>query len=207
MLDRSAPGSVLRRRLLGGLAMVSLSALAAGCEGKLPPLPTPLAGAQPRRVSPAPLEPAKPPAVPSIMLGASFGKVVTLEGVTVEREIVPAGEYFRIWLHWLAIAPATEDLRSIGRLMSPTGRVLASEDDQIGGRRRHLTRWRVGERNIDEMRMLVAPSAAAGEYGLIVGVLRPDNQTSVPLTTRPQTTPASWQEDAVLVSMVEVTAV
>lgn len=139
------------------------------------------------------------------MIGAAFGKVVTLEGVTIERETVQAGEYLRIWLHWQATGPASEDLRSIGRLLSPTGRVLASEDDQIGGRRRFLTRWQVGERNVDEMRLLVAPSAGAGEYGLIVGVLRPDNQTPVPITARPQT-PASWQEDAVVVGMIEVVA-
>jgi hypothetical protein len=57
------------------------------------------------------------------------------------------------------------------------------------------------------MRLRVAPSASAGEYGLIVGVLRSDNQTAVPLTDRPKTTPASWQEDAVLVGMIEVVAV
>ena len=39
----------------------------------------------------------------------------------------------------------------------------------------------------------------------MVGVLRPDNQTAVPVTTRPQTA-ASWQEDSVLVGMVEVVA-
>ena len=204
MLDRSAPGSVLRRRLLGGMAMVGLSALAAGCEGKLPAIPTPLAAAQPRRISPAPLEPVGPPASPSVMIGAAFGKVLTLEGVTIEREIVQAGEYLRLWLHWQATGPATEDFRSIGRLMLPNGRVLASEDDQVGGRRRHLTRWQVGERKVDEMRLLVAPSAGPGEYGLMVGVLRADNQTPVPVTARPQL-PASWQEDAVLVGMIEVT--
>jgi hypothetical protein len=205
MLVRSAPVSVLRRRLLGGLAIVGLSAFAAGCEGKLPAMPTPLAGTQARRISPAPLEPAEAPATPAIAVGAAFGKVVVLEGVTIEREIVQAGEYLRIWLHWQSAGPATEDFRSIGRLMAASGRVLAAEDDQIGGRRRHLTRWTVGERNVDEMRLRVAPSAGAGEYGLMVGVLRPDNQTAVPVTTRPQTA-ASWQEDAVLVGMVEVVA-
>ena len=136
MLDRSAPGSVLRRRLLGGLAMVGLSAVAAGCEAKLPSMPTPLANAQPRRTIPAPLAPAGPPASPAVTVGAAFGKVVVLEGVTIEQESVQAGEYLRIWLHWQSSGPASEDLRSIGRLMSANGRVLAAEDDQIGGRRR-----------------------------------------------------------------------
>ena len=55
------------------------------------------------------------------------------------------------------------------------------------------------------MRILVTPNAAPGEYGLAVGVLRPDNQTSVPVTTHAAAA-SDWQEDAVLVGTVVVTA-
>ncbi|MCC7372149.1 MAG: hypothetical protein IT306_27285 [Chloroflexi bacterium] len=186
--------------------MVGLSVLAAGCDRKLPIIPTPLATpAQPKRAAPTPLEPAGVPTSPALWVGATFGKSVALEGVTLDQESARAGEYLRLWLHWQSIAPAAEDLRSIGRLVTPQGRVLGSEDDQIGGRRRHLTRWQVGERCVDEMRLRILPSASPGEYGLVIGVLRPDNQTAVPVTTRPQAA-ASWHEDAVLVAMVEVSA-
>ena len=205
MLARSARSSVSRRRLVGGLAGLGLSLFMAGCDGKLPTVPTPLAGSQPRRTEPAPLAPAGPPTTPRTLVGATFGRVLTLEGVTVEKDVVKAGDYLRIWLHWHATAHSQEDLRSIGRVVTSGGRVLASEDDQIGGRKRHLSRWQVGERVVDEMRLRVTPSSAPGEYGLAIGVLRPDNLTAVPLTSRaPSAT--TWQEDAVLVGTVEVLA-
>lgn len=168
-------------------------------------VPTPLAGAAPRRNDPTPLAPAGPPAAPRTLVGTTFGRVVTLEGVTVEREAVKAGEYLRIWLHWQSAASSQEDLRSIGRVVTTNGRVFASEDDQIGGRKRHLSRWTVGERVVDEMRIRVTPSSAPGEYGVAIGVLRPDNLTAVPVTGRAPSA-ATWQEDAVLVGTVEVLA-
>jgi hypothetical protein len=205
MLARSARSRISRRRLLGGLAAVSLSVVAAGCDRKLPIVATPLAGSQPRRAEPAPLAPAGPPGAPRTLVGATFGRVLTLEGVTVERDVVKAGDYLRIWLHWHAAAQSQEDLRSIGRVVTAGGRVLASEDDQIGGRKRHLSRWQIGERVVDEMRLRVTPSSAPGEYGLAIGVLRSDNLTAVPVTGRAPSA-ATWQEDAVLVGTVEVQA-
>jgi hypothetical protein len=187
------------------MASIGLSLFMAGCEGKLPIVPTPLAGSSPRRNEPAPLAPAGLPTAPNTLVGATFGRVITLEGVTVERDAVKAGDYLRIWLHWHAPAQSQEDLRSIGRVVTTGGRVLASEDDQIGGRKRHLSRWQVGERVVDEMRLRVTPSSAPGEYGLAIGVLRPDNLTAVPMTSRAPTA-ATWQEDAVLVSTIEILA-
>jgi hypothetical protein len=118
---------------------------------------------------------------------------------------VKAGDYLRLWLHWQLTAEAQEDWRSVGRLVTGNGRVLASEDDQIGGRKRHLSRWQLGEKVVDEMRLRVTPSSAPGEYGLAIGVLRPDNLTPVPITGRAAAT-TTWQEDAVLVGTVEIVA-
>jgi hypothetical protein len=205
MLARPTSSSYSRRRLLGGLSAIGLSFLVAGCDHKLPSMPTPLAGPAPRKVDPAPLEPTRAPTNPGTPVGAVFGRVVALEGVTIDRDTVKAGDYLRIWLHWRLIATPQEDLRSIGRLVTGGDRVLAGEDDQIGGRRRFLTRWQVGDRAVDEMRIRVTPNAAPGEYGLAVGVLRPDNQTAVPVTTRASSAP-DWQEDAVLVGTVVVSA-
>jgi hypothetical protein len=204
MLARYSSSGYPRRRLFGGLAAVGLSFLTAGCEPKLPMVPTKTAAQMPRRVEPTPLPPAGPPATPWTRVGAIFGRVLTLEGVTVDQDTVKAGDYLRVWLHWHLTAEPQEDFRSIGRLITGGGRIVASEDDQIGGRKRHLTRWQVGDRAVDEMRVRVAPSAVAGEYGLAVGVLRPDNQTAVPITSR-QPVVSDWQEDAVLVGTVVVT--
>jgi len=205
MLARSAPSSPSRRRLVGGLAVIGLSLFTAGCDRKLPIVPTPLAAAPSRRVEPTPLAPSRPPAAPNVLIGATFGRVVTLEGVTIERDAVKAGDHLRIWLHWQSTAQSQDDLRSIGRVVTANGRVLASEDDQIGGRKRHLSRWQIGERVVDEMRLRVTPSSAPGEYGLAIGVLRPDNLTPVPVTSRGPAA-ATWQEDAVLVGTIEILA-
>jgi hypothetical protein len=191
--------------MIGGLAVVGLSLLTAGCDGKFPIVPTPLAGTPTRRTGPAPLAPAGAPSTPKVLIGATFGRVVTLEGVTIERDTVKAGDYLRIWLHWQSTAQSQDDLRSIGRVVAGNGRVLASEDDQIGGRKRHLSRWKVGEQVVDEMRLRVTPSSAPGEYELAIGVLRPDNLTAVQVTGRAQSA-ATWQEDAVLVGAIEVLA-
>jgi hypothetical protein len=179
--------------------------MVAGCDRKIAVTPTPLPATPARRPEPVPSQPTSPPATPHVLVGASFGRVVTLEGVTLEHDTIRAGDYLRIWLHWRSIAPSSEDLRSIGRLITGNGRVLASEDDQIGGRRRHLSKWQVGDRSIDEMRLRLTANTAPGEYGLVVGVLRSDNQTAVPLTGR---SPAGsdWQEDAVLIGTIEVVA-
>jgi hypothetical protein len=203
MLARVTPSSSSRRQLLGGLAVLGISFFTAGCDRKLNIGPTPLALPTPRKIEPAPLAPAGPPGAPGTAVGAIFGRVIALEGVTVEHDTVDAGDYLRLWLHWRSIAEAQEDLRSIGRLVTANGRVLASEDDQIGGRKRHLMRWQIGDRAVDEMRIRVTPNAAPGEYGLAIGVLRPDNLTAVPVTTRPPNT-ADWLEDAVLAGTIVV---
>ena len=203
MLAPSLLRSSGRRRLLGGLAALGLSALAAGCDRRLT-LPM-ASSSEARRPEPTPLPPARPPVAPSALVGATFGRVLMLEGVTLDTHTVLAGDHLRIWLHWQLVAPSQEDLRSIGRVVVAGGRVLASEDDQIGGRKRHLSRWSVGERVVDEMRLRVTPSIAAGEYGLAIGVLRPDNLTPVPVTAHVPAA-ATWQEDAVMVGTVEVLA-
>lgn len=203
MLDRTVSHSTIRRRFLVGLALAGLSPMVAGCERALALMSAARPDAQSKRMNPAPLPPANPPVVPAVLVGVTFGRMLRLDGVTIEQETVTAGEYLRLWLHWQTTGPATEDWRSIGRLVTPAGRVLAGEDDQIGGRRRHLTRWQAGDHCVDEMRVLVTAGVPAGEYLLAVGVLRPDNQTSVPVTSRPYS-PPDGQEDSVLVGMIEV---
>ena len=198
-----AAPSAPRRRFLSGLAASGLAIVLAGCDRALPIVPTPLTASNVRRTQPAPLEPATPPDAPATRFDAVFGRVVRLEGVTVERDTARRGEYLRVWLHWQSVAESQEDLRSVGQMVSDGWRVLANEDDQIGRRRRFLSRWEIGERSVDEMRIRIGPNVDLGEYGLTVGVLRPDNQTHVPITSR---LPAAsvWKEDAVLVGTIEV---
>lgn len=204
MRARSASSYALRRRILAGLTTVGLAVIAAACDRTMLPIgATPFTTPAPRRAAPTPLASAKAPQAPRAVVGATFGRALSLEGVSIDQETVPAGEYLRVWLHWHSVAVAPEDWRSIGRLVTPNGRVVASEDDQVGGRRRHLTRWQVGDRVVDEMRLRVTPNCAPGEYGLMIGVLRPDNQTAVPLTSRPNGA-TFGQEDVMLVGTVEV---
>lgn len=192
-----------RRRMLGRLLAVGASSILIGCEPRIT-LPATL-GSKPPTRKPPPLAAKLPPAEPSIELGVEFGRVVRLEGVTIDEETVSAGGYLRLWLHWQSIGPSQEDLRSIGHLVGAQGRVVAMEDDQIGGRRRYLSRWQPNERGVDEMRLRIAPRTALGAHGLAVGVLRPDNQTHVPITGGPADLD-TWNEDAILVGTVEIIA-
>ena len=189
--------------MLGSLLAVGVASIMVGCEPRIK-LPAPLATPAATR-KPPPLPARQPPADPGIKLGVEFGRVVRLEGVTIDQETVPAGGYLRLWLHWVSTAPSQEDLRSIGHLVGAQGRVVAKEDDQIGGRRRFLSKWQVGERGVDEMRIRIAPGAPLGELGLTVGVLRADNQTHAPITGAPADL-VTWNEDAILVGTVEIVA-
>lgn len=204
MRARSAHGYLSRRHLLVRLTALGLAGLLAGCDRGLPGF-QPSTVSAPQPVAPTPLALSGPPDTPTTLVGAVFGRVLMLEGVSVDRDVVTVGDDLRVWLHWQSVAPTQEDLRSIGRVVAPHGRVIASEDDQIGGRRYHLSRWQSGERRVDEMRVRVTASAAPGEYALAIGVLRPDNLTAVPITARSASL-ATWQEDAVLVRTVEVVA-
>jgi len=190
-----------RRRVVGGLLAVAASSALIACEPRITlplPLSTPTA---PRR--PAALAAKQPPAEPTLRLGVDFGRAVRLEGVTIDAESAPVGGFLRLWLYWQATEGSQEDLRSIAQVIGAQGRIVAKEDDQVGGRRRFLSKWAPGERGIDEMRIRIAPSTALGEHGLAIGVLRSDNQTHVPVT-RNQSSVAVWKEDAILVGTIEI---
>ncbi|HYU20187.1 MAG TPA: hypothetical protein VEQ11_15980 [Chloroflexota bacterium] len=182
-----------------GLA-AGLAGILAACQGSLP-IPTPEGQGPVRR--PEPLPPATPPSAPQIRLDVDFGRTVRLEGVSVEQEALRPGQFLRIWFHWLANDVSQEDLRSLGQIVGPYGRVMGKEDDQIGPRKNYLSRWRRGDRSVDEMRIRIPPSTPPGEYGLVVAVLRPDNQTHVPITSEASRL-TLWGEDALLVTTIEV---
>ena len=210
MGQRGAGGagkSVGRRRFLaGGLALGALATLTA-CQNRLPvppPFATP-APTQPRR--PQPLPDAQAPDAPETRVDVDFGRAVRLEGVTIDHDGVQPGEYLRVWLHWLALDVSQEDLRALGRVVGPNGRVVGKEDDQIGRRKNYLSRWRPGDRQVDEMRIRITPSVEPGEYALVMAVLRPDNQTYVPISSpagASSTQPSRWGEDGVIVGTIEV---
>ncbi|MBA2447626.1 MAG: hypothetical protein H0V51_06325 [Chloroflexi bacterium] len=195
--------SVGRRRFLLAALAFGTQSIVAACQQRLPlSAATPSASTAPaRRVQP--LADATPPAAPSDRLDVDFAGIVRLEGVSIEQEPVRPGDFLRVWLYWQAIGDPTEDLRSMGELVGPNGRTVGREDDQIGPRGNQLRRWRRGDRVVDEMRIRVAPNSPSGEYSLGVAVLRPDNQTRVPLTS-PHAALAFSSEDAVLVKTIEV---
>ena len=198
-----------RRFLVGGLAVGAT--VLVGCQDRLP-VPsfavTPTTGSARR---PQPLVDAQAPEAPETRLDVDFGRAVRLEGVTIDRDGVRAGEYLRVWLYWLALDTSHEDLRALGRVISPNGRVVGKEDDQIGRRKNYLSRWRPGDRQVDEMRIRITPTVDPGEYALVMGVLRPDNQTHVPISSLAGASPATsaaqsalWGEDAIIAGTIEV---
>ena len=206
-----AAGSTVGRRrfLVGGLAIGAATLVA--CQNRLTVAPftaTPAAGPSRR---PQPLPDAEAPEAPETRLDVDFGRTVRLEGVTIDHDGVRAGEYLRIWLYWLALDTSQEDLRALGRVIGPNGRVVGKEDDQIGRRKNYLSRWRPGDRQVDEMRIRITPSVDPGEYALVMGVLRPDNQTHVPISSLAGASPATsaaqsalWGEDAIIAGTIEV---
>ena len=189
-----ARSSGRRRLILGALALAAASIVGA-CQGDQP-----ASRGAPQR--PQALPPAEAPAAPLSRVDVDFGHTVRLEGVSIEQDVVRPGDYLRVWLHWEALAPVQEDLRSLGQVVAPTGRVVGKEDDQIGPRKNYLSRWRHGDRHTDEMRIRISPSAPPGEYALVMAVLRPDNQTHVPITARGEQ--LYYGEDSVLVGTIEV---
>ncbi|MCC6177021.1 MAG: hypothetical protein IT305_17055 [Chloroflexi bacterium] len=189
--------------MLSSLGALGVSVLLAGCEPRLPGVPTPLSTLAPSRERIEALPPATPPAMPTTPVGVTFGRVVRLDGVTIERERVRPGEELRLWLYWRSVEPAEEDLRAFGQIVGEGGRIAAREDDQIGQRRHLLRKWKPGDTGVDEMRIKISSKTLPAEYGVSVGVLRPDNQTHVPLTTQAGTATV-WEEDAILVGTIQV---
>ncbi len=188
--------------------LIVLAALT-GCENRLPissPFAATPTATAPRRAQP--LADAPPPEAPATRLDVDFARTIRLEGVTVAEGSVRTGQYLRVWLHWLVLDLSQEDLRALGRVVDATGRVVGKEDDQIGPRKNYLSRWRPCDRQVDEMRIRIGQSAAPGECALVLAVLRPDNQTHVPITSIPGRGAGQnslWGEDAVLVGAIEVT--
>jgi hypothetical protein len=168
-----------RRFLLTTSATLTTIALL-GCGPSDSPLPN--ASRSPANLAArAALEPPRLPAFP---LDVEFGRGLRLDGVSLARRSLPPGTKFRLWLYWTAIAQCDEDLRSVGSLFADGGRILAREDDQIGGHRHVLSVWAMGERNVDEMEISVARKTPEGEYLLGISVLRADRQTAVPVSSR-----------------------
>lgn len=197
MRDSVVRASLGRRRALAAILAGGLLLGATACQGRVPTasssheIPTIRSGAV-ERVTPV----ARP-------VDIEFGRVVRLEAAKIDQDSLRAGESLQVWLHWLATGVAQEDLRSLGQVVGPNGRVVGKEDDQIGSRRNELRRWKVGDRHVDEMRIRIPPGAPPGEYGVVMAVLRPDNQTRVPITS-PTDRLAPWSEDSVLLATIEI---
>ena len=125
--------------------------------------------------------------------------------VTLEVGINPDGTYsftdVEIPLNRIFIAELTYDV-----LTSQSGFVVVAEGDTsvlVPTITLFGTTTDTSALVVDEMRLRVTTNCPPGEYGLVVGVLRPDNQTAVPVTARPSAA-NQGQEDAVLVGTVEV---
>ncbi|MFN8522168.1 MAG: hypothetical protein U0821_03590 [Chloroflexota bacterium] len=185
--------------MVGGLVAVATLAVT-GCD------PRPTEPAVPTRAARTrPLGHSDPPEAPGVPAGIEFGRVLRLTGVALDQDSAHAGDQLRLWLYWQSLAAAPEDWRSLTEVVNPVGRVVAREDDYVGERRRRLSKWVIGDRQIDEVRVRIPGSTPQGEYAVVVSILRQDNQTNVRVSNHQGSLPIV-SEERVVAATIEVSA-
>lgn len=122
-------------------------------------------------------QPAEPPA-PALTVDARFGDAIRLLGATVVGpggNVLQPGHLARemdVELVWQATAPIDDDLAVFVHLVGPEGRPVAQHDSRPANGAAPTRGWLPGETIVDRHRLHV-PTAAAGDYAIVVGLYRP----------------------------------
>ena len=124
---------------------------------------------------------AAPPATP---FAVQFGDSIALNGVTVAKTEVKAGDLVPFTLYWQALQTPALDYSVFAHVLDAKGNKVAQLDwqphDAIG--RLPATAWLVGQPVVDTQTMTLPTTLAPGEYQLIVGLYNWQNGQRLPVT-------------------------
>jgi choline-sulfatase len=134
---------------------------------------------------------------PPVVLEASIGDVVTLEGFGISTAAVPPGGEVEVAHHFAVRAPPPRGWRLFMHLTGPGGSFRNLDHVPVGGAL-PLERWRPGQRIVDRLRITMPPGTPPGRYQIALGFYRGDSR--LPVTPRSRSTGG----DAVATAAIEV---
>lgn len=115
-------------------------------------------------------------------VGARFEGVGTLEGFTLERQTLRAGEPLRLVLVWRAAETSPDALTVFTHLLDGSGRYIGGHDSPPAGGSRPTTSWLAGEYIVDEHALTLEDATYRGPARIEIGLYDPDTGQRVLLS-------------------------
>jgi 4-amino-4-deoxy-L-arabinose transferase-like glycosyltransferase len=126
--------------------------------------------------------PAQLSNVPQMKSGARFGDHITLDGYTLSRPQVQAGDILLLDLFWRTAAPLSERYKVFVHVLDQNGQIVAQTDREPGAGQKPTTNWASGELIVDRYGVLLPAESPPGSYAIEVG-LYDFNGTRLPIDT------------------------
>lgn len=102
---------------------------------------------------------------------ATFGKAITLEGYSLNRDSFSPGDIVQLTLFWRAEAPIAKRYKVFVHLVGdPAAPPAAQHDGEPGGGLALTTTWRPAQTIADNHGVYLPPDLPPGEYALLVGL-------------------------------------
>jgi hypothetical protein len=117
----------------------------------------------------APQRTFEKPAV-TVEINRSLGEFALLNGVSVPKEGLTAGQNLPVTLVWQAKAETVVSYRVFLQLLGPDGQVIAQSDGEPANWTRPTTSWYPGEFVLDERLLTLPGELPSGRYQLITGL-------------------------------------
>jgi hypothetical protein len=115
----------------------------------------------------------------TLPVGVRFGEGITLEGLDLLDTAAGPGQVVRIRLHWRALAPVSQQLRTFTHLFDGDT-ILAQHDGQPVNELRPTTTWKPGETIADQFAIVLPADARPGLYRLRIGLYEINSLARLP---------------------------
>jgi len=124
--------------------------------------------------------PESPPAIEDLdmqyQVAVEYDNGMTLLGYSAERDYLPAGDFYRLALFWVADARLPEDYSVSIRLLNSEGEVTLSRTSEPSAGRYSTTTWEEGEMVRDNHAIRVPKDLPEGQYRLQLAVFDADGR-------------------------------
>jgi hypothetical protein len=124
--------------------------------------------------------PESPPAIEDLdmqrQVAVEYENGMTLLGYSAERDYLPAGDFYRLALFWMADARLPEDYSVSIRLLDSEGDVALSRTSEPSAGRYPTTAWEEGEIVRDNHAIRVPKDLPQGQYRLQLAVFDADGR-------------------------------
>jgi hypothetical protein len=140
-------------------------------------------------------------AAPATPLGVHFGEEIVMDGVTLGKTSLAAGETISFQLHWRAAQLPAFDYNVFVHVLDAAGNKVAQSDgqphDAIG--LLPTTAWPVGQPVVDRQQVTLPSELATGVYQLVAGLYNWQNGERLPVAGE-----NAGPGDAVTLAQIEI---